>query len=53
VVNGGIGVEPEGEQPIRLRSDRVVNGGIGVEPEGERPIRLRSDPSVPGRAVTG
>jgi hypothetical protein len=39
VVNGGIGVEPEAERPIRPGSDRVVNGGIGVEPEAERPIR--------------
>jgi hypothetical protein len=37
-MNGGIGVESEGERPIGLGSDRVMNGGIGVESEGERPI---------------
>ncbi len=37
-VNGGIGVEPEVEQPIWSGRGRAVNGGIGVEPEVEQPI---------------
>ncbi len=48
VVNGGIGVEPEVEQPINSGRGRVVNGGIGVEPEVEQPIN-----SGRGRVVNG
>ncbi len=38
-VSGGIGVEPEVEQPIKPGRGRAVSGGIGVEPEVEQPMR--------------